>query len=142
MRALFVLITLFAATVYAGESTYRVTTSHPLEIIKEGSIEDALSLSNLWREKVLDKNPHIIKTEYLLEKQSETRYELLAIYYYKNRDTAAKANKLLGGLIEKAWPDEVKRKAFFARLQSYVVHAERKTRRYDVIINGAAYDKP
>jgi len=119
------------AIAYSGE--YRVTTLHPLEIYQEGTVEEALALSNEWREKVLLKNPHMLAIDYLLEKQSASRYNLLVIYHYKDRDSAKKANQEIANLINKAWPDKAKQQAFFNSLQRYVVREEQVTHRYDVI---------
>ena len=115
------------------ESNYRVMISHPLEIYEGGSLEEALTLSKEWRDKVLLKNPKILSVDYLLEKQSATRHLLMVIYHYENKEEAKKANQLIGSLINDAWPDEEARKVFFQKLQSYVVQSEKKTFQFDVI---------
>jgi len=128
-----ILLLFFTSNASAYSSEYRVTILHPLEIYQEGSLEEALALSNEWREKVLLKNPHMLAVDYLLEKQSASRYNLLVMYRYKDRDSAKKANQEIANLINKAWPDKAKQQGFFNRLQRYVVREEQVTHRYDVI---------
>jgi|GEM_PF-4315336 len=119
----------------AVESNYRVNILHPLKIYAEGSIEEAIQLSNEWRNKVLLKNPKIVDVEYLLEKLSEQRYDLLVIYHYKDKNGASEANQYFPDLIEQAWPDKNIRAHFFEKLQSYVIQEEKTTHRYKVIHN-------
>ena len=120
-------------SMFSTVSSYRVTTEHPLEIYQGGSIEQALALSNTWRDKVLNKNPHILQVDYLLEQQSDSRYMLLVIYYYKDKQGSQRANNMLPDLIALAWPDKALRQQFFQQLQSYVVQNEKRTRYFDVI---------
>lgn len=128
---LLVSLCLLAST--SADSMYRVTIDHPIQVMEGGSIEEALQLTKEWRDKVLLKNPHMIKVDYLLEKQSHDRYLLLVIYYYKDRNGAELASQMMGTLIQKAWPEEGARNAFFTRLQSYIVREEKKTHHFEVI---------
>jgi len=88
MKNIFTIYLLLISSALIAESNYKVTISHPLEIYKNGSIEEALSLSEQWRQKVLLKNPYMVEIDYLLEQQTETRYELLVVYSYKDRASA------------------------------------------------------
>lgn len=128
-------ILLMSSQVMASPSkgSYTVSIDHPLEIYQGGSIEEALSLSKEWRDKVLLKNPHMLSVDYLLEKQSDTRYLLLVLYNYKDKESAGKANQLLGDLIAKAWPNEEERNQFFKKLSSYVVQDEKTTHKFEVL---------
>lgn len=133
LLVLFTLCFVSFSSLAERSGSYRVMTSHHWQIPQGDSVEQALALSKQWRDKVLNQNPFLVKTDYLLRHQKDNRYELLAVYYYQDKDAAAKANGLMGQLIEKAWPDEQERKAFFARLQSYLVKDGRVTKRFKVI---------
>ena len=133
---MFLSLTLFVmSTIVFASGGYKVITSHPMEIYDSGSIEEAMNFSQQWKEKVLLKNQNILDVEYLLNKESDRRYELLVIYSYQDKDSALLANQQMGILIDKAWPDKSERQAFFTKLQSYVVQEEKVTRSYDVIVN-------
>ena len=126
------ILLLMAFTSLQAES-YKVLISHPMKIYESGSIDEAMALSQEWRSKVLLKNPHMLDVEYLLTKESDTRYELMVIYVYENKEGAALANQAFGELINGAWPDPKERQAFFTKLQSYIVQDEKVTKAYDVI---------
>ncbi|WP_448568276.1 hypothetical protein [Thalassotalea ganghwensis] len=124
---------ILSVAVNAEQAEYRVVTNHPIKVFDGGSIDEMLSLSQQWKNKVLLKNPHMKQVDYLLSKHSEDRYDLLVVYHYQNEQLAALANQEIPSLIENAWPDVEQRQAFFKRMQSYIIQSEKTTQAYHVL---------
>jgi len=130
---MFLVLAVTAMSTNAVESLHRMTITHPIEIKAGGSIDEALTLAKTWRTQVIDKIPHVLKSEFLLEKQSETKYELLVIYHFKDLKGELESIPMMGPLILKAWPDEKKRMEFFTKMRSYVAEDKKVTRVYSLI---------
>lgn len=115
------------------ESKHRIIITHPVVIKEGGSLEEVMSLARLWKTNVVDPIPEVLKTEFLLEEKSKKEYELLMVYYFKNREGEMTAMGKMGPLIQKAWPDEKKRNQFFVDLASYIDEKKKTTNFYSVV---------
>ncbi len=137
MRGLFIGLLMVLGTVHgqAAEITgdYVRAITHTIRVPVGGSLEEGLALSNEWRQKVLDKNPHMASITYLGRAVSDSEYKLLVLYEYTSADAASKAGRMIGEIMAGAWPGDDGAQAFLDRLNRYINPAENVSHRYATI---------
>ncbi len=113
-------------------TSYVVTITHPVVVAYQGSMDEFLTLSATWAERVLKRNPKILDVTYLLEYGEADTLDLLVLYEYESRKEAAEANTLMESLIHEGWAEN-ERGPFFDRLGAFVVQEGKVTNRYQRI---------
>lgn len=122
------------STVSAEQTTPIVQSiTHTIRVPADGSIDEGIALSNEWRIKVLDKNPHMLSVTYLGRKVSESEYKLMVLYEYASVEEINKANQLFPALMQAAWPGEGGAQAFLNKLWKYIDRSENVSHLYETI---------
>lgn len=131
----FALLLTLSAPSYAAEISgdYVRAITHTIRVPEGGTLDEGLALSNEWRQKVLDQNPHMASITYLGRAVSESEYKLLVLYEYTSADEAQKAGPEIGRLMSEAWPGDGGSEAFLARLHRYINPAENVSHLYTTI---------
>jgi len=99
---------------------YVSTITHHIVIPDGGSKEEILSLTAEWAEEVLKKNPVMLDVTYLLAESSPDSMELLVLYEYAAKDSAASAGAAIQATMRDYWPDEADQKEFLSRMWRYI----------------------
>ena len=133
--ALVFLIACTTVAVAAAEQTGSIVQSitHTIRVPAGGTLEEGLALSNEWRIKVLDKNPHMLSVTYLGRQVSASEYKLMVLYEYASVEDANKANQAFPSLLQEAWPGEGGSQAFLTKLWKYIDRAENVSHLYETI---------
>lgn len=133
----FVLVILLAVSLplVAEEQTGSIVRSivHTIRVPEGGTLEEGLALSNEWRVKVLDKNPHVLSVTYLGRKVSEREYKLRVLYEYASEEDAIKANAMFPKLMAEAWQGEGGSRLFLNKLWKYIDHRENVSHLYETV---------
>lgn len=126
---------LFTKPSYAGEQTGPIVqeVTHTIRVPEGGSLEEGIALSNEWRVKVLDKNPHIVSVTYLGRTVSDSEYKLMVLYEYASAEEATKANALFAQLMAVAWPGESGPQLFLEKLWKYIDRSENVAHLYETV---------
>lgn len=106
---------------------------HTIRVPAGGTLEEGIALSNEWRRKVLDQNPHMKSITYLGRAVSDSEYKLLVLYEYENAEEAQKAGRMIGEIMQTAWQDAGGSEAFLAKLNRYINPAENIRHRYQTV---------
>lgn len=134
---LFALVLMMTASVpaFAAEltGTYVRAITHTIRVPQGGSLEEGLALSNEWRQKVLDKNPHMASITYLGRAVSDSEYKLLVLYEYVSAEEARQAGRMIGEIMARAWEGAGGSEAFLARLNRYINPAENVSHLYETV---------
>jgi len=80
---------------------------------------DWLKTEKEYFDKVTSKNDLIIGSGYYPHYFTPDNTEIILVSVYNSWEDIDKANEITSSLIEKGWPDEVERKAFFDKQNSY-----------------------
>lgn len=120
-----------AAAELTGDYVQAIT--HTIRVPEGGTLEEGLALSNEWRAKVLDKNPHMASITYLGRAVSETEYKLLVLYEYNTVEDARQAGQMIGQIMHTAWQDAGGSEAFLAKLNSYINPSENVRHMYQTV---------
>ena len=130
---LFVLSLCLPAQLTQAETHSEVgTTLHVIRIYEGGSLEEALSLSNEWRSRVLEQMPQFKQISYLLQQKEENVYHLLVVREMHSPDSAVE-NKTIGQAIGEAFESTEKRDTFFKALNKYIARSENIVESYQLI---------
>ena len=108
------------------------TTLHVIRIYEGGSLEEALSLSNEWRVKVLEKMPQFKRVSYLLQQKQENIYHLLVLRELRSSDSDV-VSKSISQAIDEAFKTTEERDTFFQALNKYISRSENIVENYDLI---------
>lgn len=95
-----------------------VTTGH-WSSDPSADYSDWLKTEKEYFDKVTKKNDLIIGSGYYTHYFTPDNSEVLFVSVYANWEDIEKANEITTRLVEEAWPDETKRKAFFEKQSSY-----------------------
>lgn len=136
MRHLLVaLMILASAPIWAGEKTGPIvqTITHTIRVPEGGTLAEGVALSNEWRAKVLDKNPHMASVTYLGRVVDEHEYKLLVLYEYASAEEQAKARAAFPALMAAAWPGEGGPQHFLEKLWKYIDRRENVSHQYEVV---------
>jgi hypothetical protein len=85
----------------------------------DGTTEEFNALHKEYLEKTVHKNPHIIAFYPLRHGWGADNREIVTFSIVKSFGDVGAMNQAIGGLIEKGWPDETARKAFFKKYDRY-----------------------
>lgn len=129
------LLLLVSAPATAAEitGTYVRAITHTIRVPAGGTLEEGLALSNEWRQKVLDKNPHMASICYLGRAVSDAEYKLLVLYEYTSAEEARRAGAEIGRLMSEAWEGDGGSAAFLAKLNRYIDPAENVSHLYQTV---------
>lgn len=92
---------------------------HKIIIPEEGSLEEALALTQEWTESVLRKNENIDEVRLLLSNTESDTLDLLVLYKFKE-NVERSTNEINQELIKKRWPGENDFQQFIAKLHTYI----------------------
>lgn len=98
-----------------------VTTMHWNMEQEDFSMDEWKAVEKEFLDKVTSKNEYVLATNYGLHHMTADNSELVYVQLYKTWADIEKAGERNGELIDKAWPDKEKRKAFFKKRSSYYV---------------------
>lgn len=117
-----ILILYLLSSVVMGQS-YQETQSiqvitHKIIIPEDGTLEEALSLSQEWTENVLKKNPNFSKIELLVSDTKKDTVDLMVLYRL-NKNITKNTNEINQELIATHWPEEGSFDAFIKKLRKY-----------------------
>lgn len=103
---------------YIEKQRVQVITHH-IVIPENGTLDEALSLSQEWTEKVLKKNPNFDEIELFVSETKADTIKLMVLYRYSDeitRDT----NEINQELISQGWPGEGEFDSFIGKLRKYI----------------------
>jgi hypothetical protein len=80
---------------------------------------DWLKTEKEFFDKVTSKNELVVASHVITHLYTDDNSEVKFVFVYNNWSDIEKANEVNASLIEKGWPDETKRKDFFAKQSSY-----------------------
>ena len=115
---------------------------HHIAVPDGGSFQEALDLSQEWRERVLDKMPDITQVRYLLDSLSADTARLLVLYERDPYNQPRGDVPTMQDLIVDAWPDTTIRAAFFENLGRYIDPARNERGRWVEYIPGPPVSLP
>lgn len=99
---------------YITVTTLHVNTSNP-----DLKREDWVKIEKEYFEKVIMKNPFILKSNVLTHYFTTDNTEVISVHLYENWDAIDKAWQKNEELIKAAWPDENTRKAFYEKRTAF-----------------------
>lgn len=119
---LLILTFLFSVNIHAQapapvEPVFITVTTLHRNLAADG--KDWKATEQEYFDKITSKNPLIMGSEILTHYYTENSSEVLLVSVYKTWEDIEKSNDVSTDLINKAWPDEKVRKAFFDKYQSY-----------------------
>ncbi|MGB1268643.1 MAG: hypothetical protein ACPG45_02815 [Flavobacteriaceae bacterium] len=96
-----------------------VTTLHWNMDLEDFSMEEWKAVEKEFLNKVTLKNDHVLATTTALHFMTADNTEVLYVQLYNSWNDIDLSNKKNEELVKEAWPDEVKRKAFFKKKDGY-----------------------
>jgi hypothetical protein len=121
LSLMLVVILLASSISFAQESEQKpvfiTTTTAHFNLDADGT--DWLKTEKEYFDKVTNQNELIIAAHVVTHYYTEDNSEVKFVYVYNNWADIEKANEINNKLIEKNFPDEAKRKAFFDKQSSY-----------------------
>lgn len=99
---------------YITVTTLHVNTSNP-----DLKREDWVKVEKEYFEKVVTKNPYILKSNILTHYFTADNTEVISVYLYENWEAIDKAWQKSQELMKEAWPDEKARKAFYEKRSAF-----------------------
>lgn len=102
-----------------NDGHYYTVTKWRINIPEDGSRAEFNQLMNEWTEKVTQKNDKIISERVLRHASGSDSRDMVIITEYASWNDIDVSQNTQNGLIEAAWPDEAKRKAYMDKLGKY-----------------------
>lgn len=102
----------------ALENDRTYTVVYKLKDRDSVNLEERRKLEQEFFDKVTSKNNYIAGHEFLINQNADAQHNIVIVNSYKKWDDIEKSRILTEELIEKAWPDETERNAFFEALNS------------------------
>lgn len=92
---------------------------HKIIVPEDGSLKEALALTQEWTENVLRKHENFESIQLLLSEEAVDTLDLVVLYKYKP-DIIRSTNQIMQELINQHWPDKSEFDNFMQQLHRYI----------------------